>query len=205
VTDFAYATEVGLAPAEESFYLQPMSISHVSQTGVITTIDSGATRWRVEWVLRPKTVARARALEVLIDRIGADPSHRLVVYPYGYVTQGGALGSWGGAPVVAGGSQSGSTLLCDGASGTSGYGVAGDLFAVNGELKRVVSDVTASAGGFSVSFVPALRASPSDNAPLTTTAPTITCQLVTHDIERVYTPGGVVINSVRLSMIEDIS
>ncbi len=81
-------------------------------------------------------------------------------------------GTIAGTPLVKGAGQSGATLAIDGCSvGTTLK--KGDFFGVNGELKMVVADATANGSGeMSVTFEPPLRASPADNAAITTTRPT---------------------------------
>ena len=85
-----------------------------------------------------------------------------------------------GTPLVKGGSQTGSTLLIDGcAAGVAGWMLAGDYLkserrgirvapGVNGELKMLTQDAgTNGSGEATLTFKPALRNSPADNAPLT--------------------------------------
>jgi hypothetical protein len=74
-----------------------------------------------------------------------------------------------GTPLVNGGSQTGSSLVIDGApANVTGWLLTGDYFTVNSELKMVTSPVnTDGSGNATINFKPALRSSPADNAPLT--------------------------------------
>ena len=76
-----------------------------------------------------------------------------------------------GTPLVNGASQTGSTLVTDGwTAGVTNILRAGDYFTVNNELKMVTADVSSNGSGqATISFKPALRSSPADNAPLTVT------------------------------------
>lgn len=113
--------------------------------------------------------------------------------------QGTALGT----PRVNGASQVGRTLSTDGWTPDATL-LAGDFFAVGGELKMVVADATADAGGeMSITFEPALRAAPADNAALTVTRPTCVMML-TEDIAR-WNPqptGGGFLFEVTLQFVE---
>lgn len=106
---------------------------------------------------------------------GFDPDTK---YPRGNVA--------GSTPLVKNGSQTGSSLTTDGWAASTVVLKAGDYFSVNGELKMVTSDVTSDgSGNATVSFKPALRSSPADNAPLTVTNATCT-MILTDDMQAVW-------------------
>jgi hypothetical protein len=86
-----------------------------------------------------------------------------------------------GTPLVMGGSQTGSSLIIDGCTANiTNWIMAGDYFAVNSELKMVTANAnTNGSGQATISFKPALRESPADNAPLTFDTPT--CEMVLAD------------------------
>jgi len=99
----------------------------------------------------------------------------------------------GSTPLVAGASQTGSSLTTDGWAHSTLVLKAGDYFTVNSELKRVTSDVTSDgSGNATVSFKPALRSSPADNAPLTVTNAT-TSMALQDDMQAMFTcnPNGI--------------
>ena len=84
----------------------------------------------------------------------------------------------GSTPLVNGGSQTGSTLITDGWANSTLVLKAGDYFTVNTELKMVTADATTNGSGqVTISFKPALRSSPADNAALTVTSATCTMVL----------------------------
>lgn len=89
------------------------------------------------------------------------------------------LGAGGGTPLVNGGSQTGVSLITDGWPNSTAILKAGDYFTVNGEYKMVTADVSSDgSGNATISFAPALRNSPANNAPLTVTNPTCIMRLV---------------------------
>lgn len=93
------------------------------------------------------------------------------------------LGLWTGTPLVKGASQTGNSLLIDGAViNQTNWGYAGDYFVVNGELKRLTANCNSNGTGeVTLAFEPRLRASPADNAALTFNPATCT-MIMTGDI-----------------------
>ena len=84
----------------------------------------------------------------------------------------------GSTLLVNGASQTGTSLILDGAQASTTVLKAGDFFSVNNELKMVTVDATSdSSGDVTVNFVPSLRSSPSDDAVITTTNPVCTMKL----------------------------
>ena len=84
----------------------------------------------------------------------------------------------GSTLLVNGASQTGTSLILDGAQASTTVLKAGDFFSVNNELKMVTVDATSDgAGDVTVNFVPSLRSSPSDDAVITTTNPVCTMKL----------------------------
>ena len=84
----------------------------------------------------------------------------------------------GSTLLVNGASQTGTSLILDGAQASTTVLKAGDFFSVNSELKMVTVDATSdSSGDVTVNFVPSLRSSPSDDAVITTTNPVCTMKL----------------------------
>lgn len=84
-------------------------------------------------------------------------------------------GSGGGAPLVNGGSQTGTSLIIDGApTNRTGWLLSGDWFQLgsgsNSRLYTVVEDVdTDGSGNATIEFRPELRSSPADNDVVTIT------------------------------------
>lgn len=90
-------------------------------------------------------------------------------------------GPMSGTPLVKGGSETGSSLDIDGCTANViGWGLKGDYFVVNSELKRLTANAnTYGSGETTLSFKPALRSSPADNAPLT--VQNATCLMILQD------------------------
>lgn len=86
-----------------------------------------------------------------------------------------------GNPQVNGGSQTGSSIIIDGATANIlNWLLPGDYFECNGELKMVTAPVnTNGSGQATINFKPAWRDSPADNAPITLFNPT--CEMILTD------------------------
>ena len=122
---------------------------------------SGA-RWRASYTLpRMKRAQMAEWQSFLLQLEGGvntfyayDPDARI---PRGLAT---------GTPLVNGASQTGSSLVIDGAAASvTNWLYAGDYFTVNGEFKMVTANVTTNGSGqATINFKPALRSAPADNA-----------------------------------------
>lgn len=87
-------------------------------------------------------------------------------------------GSFPGDGTVNGGSQTGRTLNTDGWPALAVILKAGDLIQVENQLLEISSDVTSDgAGAAALSFQPALRSSPEDEANIITSTPTMVARL----------------------------
>jgi hypothetical protein len=136
----------------------------------------GGTRWIFTGTLPHMTRAQAAEWIAFFDKLegmvntfnGFDPDCKT---PRGNIA--------GSTPLVDGGSQTGSTLVTDGWAASTTVLKKGDYFSVNSELKRVTADaITNGSGQVTISFKPALRSSPSNNAAITVQNTTCTMILV---------------------------
>ena len=146
-------------------------------TNTVQRVVLQGARWTFSGRLPAMNRAQAAAWQAFFLQLegmantfyGFDPDART---PRGVAT---------GTPLVKGGSQTGSSLNIDGCTANvTGWLKAGDYFAVNGELKMITADCnTNGSGETTLSFKPALRSSPADNAPLTVT--NATCLMILKD------------------------
>lgn len=116
-------------------------------------------------------------------------------------------GSAGGVPLVNGASQTGNTLITDGwPISTTGILLKGDYFSVNNELKQIIENADSDgAGNSTLTFEPALRNSPANNAPIITTLPIVE-MILTSDDAGIFTtnPNGIYLPK-SFSAIEPLS
>ena len=143
--------------------------------GVVQTLELSGARWQGTWSYPPMERDQIAAWQAFLVKLrgmagrfnGFDPK---AVTPRGTAT---------GTPAVKGGSQTGASLITDGwTAGVTGIMKAGDYFSVGGELKMVTADANSDGSGdATLAFEPPLRASPSNDAPLTVTSATATMML----------------------------
>jgi hypothetical protein len=136
----------------------------------------GGARWSATYSLPDMNRTQAAVWQAFLLSCEGGVNTFNAYDPEGRAPRGVATGT----PLVNGGSQTGSSLITDGwANSVTGILKAGDYFSVNGELKMVTADVNSNGSGqATISFKPALRNSPSDNAPLTLSNPTCTMILI---------------------------
>lgn len=132
--------------------------------------DWGSARWRMDFTLP------SREHDYMEDWVAFALSLRgqRGTFLVGDPSRINPRGVGGGSPLVNGGTQTGETLIIDGAPvSTTGWLKAGDYFQLGSgatsHLHKLVSDVnTDSSGNATLDFVPPLRGSPADNAAITT-------------------------------------
>ena len=170
-TDFRSST-FGLEENTETF------ISPISNT--IQTLARTGARWYLTINYAPMKRADAQVVIAFLTKLrgrvnslnGFDPN---ATSPLGDVS--------GSTLLVNGASQTGNSLICDGAEASTLVLKAGDYFEVNNELKMVTDDATSDASGdVTINFSPSLRSSPSDNASITTTNPNCEMKLVDDNV-----------------------
>lgn len=135
----------------------------------------GGSRWVATFTLPAMNAAQAAAWQAFLLSLEGGANAFYAFDPDRRTPRGAATGT----PLVKGGSQTGSTLDTDGwTASVVGILKAGDYFTVNGELKMLTADATSDgSGNATLAFKPALRSSPSDNAPLTVTSASCTMAL----------------------------
>lgn len=144
-------------------------------SGAVQTMEMPSPRWRFSMEFPNLLEPDAALLQALLVQLRGS-SGRFYMHNMARPLPRGAAT---GAPLVNGAGQAGTTLATDGwTASATGILKAGDFIGVNGELKMVVADVSSNgAGEAAITFEPPLRASPADNAAITTTRPTATFML----------------------------
>lgn len=176
MTTYAFPTLTRRAPLQMEWTLQANTQAFTSPLSrAVQTYELPGARWRVSlpyYNLRDPDAALLQAF--LVSLRGR--ANRFTVHPMARPRPRGVAT---GAPMVAGAGQSGSTLATDGwTPNVIGILKAGDFIGVNGELKMIVADVSSNGiGQATLTFEPPLRASPADNALITTSQPTATFML----------------------------
>lgn len=153
----------GLVPSSTSMTLIENTAAFENPlTGTIQTLERPGARWSQSLSFNAMTGADRAELQAFLASLRGQ-ANRAVLPVFGHTNRG--VG--GGTPLVAGASQTGSSLNTDGWTASTVVLRAGDFFSVNGELKMVTADcVSDASGNATIQFAPILRASPADNAPL---------------------------------------
>lgn len=142
-------------------------------TGTQQVQDWGGRWWEYSFDIAILHGQQGRMLSAFLAALGgpvgtflfSDPS---IINPTGI-----------GAPAVNGAGQTGNILVTDGWS-TAGL-KAGDFFQLGADaqtrLYQITEDVVPAGGAATIKFVPALRISPADNAPLVVAQPQVLLRL----------------------------
>ena len=181
-------------------------------TGAIQTLDRGGERIQVTMTFRALrsessnlgAITKAswrHFMTAFIAKLNGR-QHRFTL-PYFPINN---LGAWSGSPVVDGANQTGNSLLIDVPSTTVvPYGVAGDWFSVNGELKIVTASFNVVADAGTVTFAPRLRASPPNSTALISSSPSGTFILLDDPVWTNYPGPNGPRSDLTITAIEDIS
>lgn len=142
-------------------------------TGTQQVQDWGGAWWEMEIEFAAQQDQAGRSLSAFLASLRGPVNS--FVFRDAFIRNPLGLGS----PQVNGAGQVGGTLICDGWTGTGLR--AGDFFSLgtgtNTRLHQVILDAPPTAGAATLTFVPSLRASPADNAPLNVVNPGVLLRL----------------------------
>lgn len=169
-------------------------------TGAIRTLDRGGERWSIALTYSNLSGADKAVMTAFLAKLNGQ-QHRFTLHNHAESNRG----AFGGTPLVAGGSQTGTSLDVDGCSTTvTNWIREGDWFSVNSELKICTADANSDGGGaVTISFAPRLRSAPADNAAITTTAGTGVFLLTDNGVSWSNRPGG--FSDLTIQAVEDIA
>ena len=175
-------------------------------------VDLGGERWRAMVTLPPRlTEADGMAQEAFFDQLAGGinnvglwhfkrPTPRgtfaAAALPFTWTnsgaftwTNGGAFSWTYGTPALLSSVVAGANT-CTLRSVSGRTALAGDMLSINGETKRILADSTADgSGAMSVTFAPRARADWPAYAPIVTTRPTITFQIL-GEVPTQWVPGS---------------
>lgn len=179
----------------------PSSLTQASQI-----IARPGEHWRLDLTWDNASGAELDDLIAFFTRLNG-PEHRVNLKMYGQSNRG----AFGGTPLVAGASQTGNTLVADGASSTvTGWAKARDYISFDNQIRMVTADVNSDGGGnLSLPIWPAIRTSPANNDHITTSDPTgifILASPLEAAIDSMRrTASGENISTLTLSFVEDVT
>lgn len=178
MTTYAFPS---ITPTEMSIGMKANTKAFTSPfSGAVQTAERAGAKLFLRMVFRNLLNAdRQDMIAFLLKLNGME--HRFTVRDYGHTQRG----AFGGTPLVKGAGQTGASLLIDGCTNSvTNWIRAGDQFQVGTELKMVTADANSNGSGeVTINFRPALRTSPADNAPITTTTPVAVWMLSSDTID----------------------
>lgn len=162
MTTFAFPD---ITPTSSTFEL--VSNTRVFQsplTNAVQTSSRKGSMWKATLQFNNLTGDQRSEMQAFLVKLNGQ-QHRFTLKDHAYTRRGAG----GGTLRVDGGSQSGTTLLCDGATASiNNYLRAGDYISFDGQLYMIVADTNSDAtGAVSLSIAPPLRFSPSNNQVIT--------------------------------------
>ena len=171
------------------FYLSNrVQVFESALSGQIQTKILGGSYWKAEYTLPAMVRADWQKWVAFFDSLNGMSGTFFALCPDCKTS----LGTSTGTPLINGASQIGTSVVTDGWSNSTLVLKAGDFISFNGELKRVTEDVNSDgSGNATINFVPKIRSSPSDNAPITVSSCTVPMRLTVNNINFRTNPNGI--------------
>ena len=137
-------------------------------TNAVQTTSRKGSLWRASLQFRNLSGDDRQEMQAFLVKLNGQ-QHRFTLHDHSFTRRGAG----GGTLVVNGGSQSGTSLVCDGATANvSNYLRAGDYISFNNELHMIVADANSDAGGnVTLSIAPPIRKTPADDTIIAYTSP----------------------------------
>ena len=169
-------------------------------TGQIQTAARNGTRWVIQLNFGTLTGADRGEMQGFLGALDGQ-RHRFTVKDHSY---SGARGALGGTPLVNGASQTGNSLITDGWPNSTAILKRGDLISLpNNELKMITADVSSDgSGNATLSIIPEIHTSPSNNDALTTVNPIGLFILATPEVGWSSRPG--IFSDLTIDAFEDL-
>lgn len=159
MTTFAFPS---ITPTTNTFELVANTRTFQSPlTNAVQTSSRKGSLWRASLQFNNLSGDDRQEMQAFLVKLNGQ-QHRFTLHDHSYTRRGAG----GGTLLVNGASQSGTTLVCDGATASvNNYLRAGDYISFNNELHMVVADANSdSSGNVNLSIAPPIRKTPSDNA-----------------------------------------
>lgn len=186
----------GLVPSKVTWGLQSNTESFTSPLNRSSqTVERPGARWKASLEFPPLKDPDLGRLEAFLAELNG-MAGRFTIWPHG------RPGNSPYSPLVNGTVTDFKKLPTKAWPSSTLVLRAGDFLAVNGELKKVTSDVTSDGGGLAtVPISPPLRKVPAANAPITLNKPRATMMLAA-DENSITTLPGRISDSVVIAMLE---
>jgi len=166
VTTFAFPS---ITPTSNTFELVANTRTFQSPlTNAVQTSSRKGSLWKISMQFANLSGDDRKEMQAFLVKLNGQ-QHRFTVQDHSFTRRGAG----GGTLLVNGGTQSGTSLVCDGATASvANYLKAGDYIAFNNELHMVVADTNSDASGnVTISIAPPIRKTPADDTIVEYTVP----------------------------------
>ena len=168
-------------------------------TNAVQTTSRKGSLWRASLQFNNLSGADRKVLQAFVVKLNGQ-QHRFTLQDHSHTLRGAG----GGTLRVKGGTQSGTTLVCDGATpSVNDYLRAGDYISFNNELHMITEDTNSnSIGEVNLSIAPPIRKVPSDNIEVDYTAPVTGVFMLAGPASWDTQPG--IFSSFNIEAVEDV-
>jgi len=160
-----------ITPATNTFELVSNTRTYQSPlTNAVQTASRKGSLWKASLQFNNLSGDDRKVMQAFLVKLNGQ-QHRFTLQDHSHTLRGAG----GGNLVVNGASQSGTTLVCDGATANvNNYLREGDYVSFNNELHMVVADTNSDgSGNVSISIAPPIRKSPADDTIVDYTVPVL--------------------------------
>ena len=168
-------------------------------TNAIQTSSRKGSLWRATLQFNNLSTDDRKVMQAFLVKLNGQ-EHRFQLHDHSHTPRGAG----GGTLRVNGASQSGTSLVCDGATANvSNYLRAGDYISFNNELHMVVADANSdSSGNITLSIAPPIRKTPADDAIIDYAAPVSGIFMLSGRAAWNTSPG--IISNYSIEAVEDV-
>lgn len=168
-------------------------------TNAVQTTSRKGSLWRASLQFNNLSGADRKVLQAFVVKLNGQ-QHRFTLQDHSHTLRGAG----GGTLRVKGGTQSGTTLVCDGATpSVNNYLRAGDYISFANELHMITEDTNSnSIGEVNLSIAPPIRKVPSDNIEVDYTSPVTGVFMLAGPASWDTQPG--IFSSFNIEAVEDV-
>ena len=168
-------------------------------TNAIQTSSRKGSLWRASLQFNNLSGADRKVMQAFLVKLNGQ-EHRFTLHDHSHTRRGAG----GGTLRVNGGTQSGTSLVCDGATASvANYLRSGDYISFNNELHMVVADANSDgSGNITLSIAPPIRKTPADDTIVDYTVPVSGVFLLAGPASWQTTPS--ITTSFTIQAVEDV-
>ena len=168
-------------------------------TNAVQTTSRKGSLWRASLQFNNLSSDDRQEMQAFLVKLNGQ-QHRFTLHDHSFTRRGAG----GGNLTVNGGTQSGTSLVCDGATaGVNNYLRAGDYISFNNELHMVIADANSDgSGNVTLSIAPPIRKTPADNTIVTYTNPVSGVFMLAGPASWDTSPG--IVSNFNIEAVEDV-